>query len=698
MAIIIFGASGFLGGKLMQYFANAKKKAVGTYSNTKKENLIKFSLEKPELKALRINLKDYSHAIICSSITAMDKCKTEADKTYKINVVGTKKLIDQLWSKGITPIFISTDYVFDGKKGNYTEEDARKPVLEYGRHKKEIEEYLMSSKKKYIIVRTAKLYSITGDDETIVNSIIKDLKEGKELRMASDQYLSPTYVEDACKAIELIIDKNIIGTYNVCSDGRISRYELAKAIKETLGITTGKIMPCSLNDFKFQDNRPLDTSMSNRKFKELTNFSFTSIKEAITMIKDMQKITECALCKGKLGGSLELGRQAVSNHFLIRKDYKEKFHPLALAQCTECGLVQLSQRFPAEALKPIHDWIVYLEPEEHLDKLTEDIIKKTQLKPNLKTRFIGVSSKDDSLLERLRKKGYATDRLDLKKDLGVDDEKVGVETIQDRMKPEIMKRIADNKGLFDVVIARHILEHAYNLKEFISAMKTLVKPKGYLMIEVPDCAHGFARLDYPIIWEEHTLYFTPETFKNTIASNGLEIKYYNAFEYALENSLVIMAQNTGKKSDSKKKKNSKSRIKKEILKKEKDAFNNYCKSKDKRKEEIIKFITDNKQDARIAVLGAGHFSCGFINYLGLKDYIDIVIDDNPNKRGLYMPMSRTPILGSEELQRNIKLCLLGVNPRGEENVIARYKDFVTKGGMFYSIFANSRHALPLKDK
>ncbi|HJX05222.1 MAG TPA: class I SAM-dependent methyltransferase [Candidatus Nanoarchaeia archaeon] len=420
------------------------------------------------------------------------------------------------------------------------------------------------------------------------------------------------------------------------------------------------------------------------------------------------------MCEEKLGQSLELGMQPVCNHFLNKKDDKEKLYRLSIVQCQECGLVQLGHRFPSQALKPVHEWITYAEPEEHLDNLTEHIMKtinikesgskakiKAKIKAQMRAKIIGMSFKDDTLLMRLEKNGFAVERLKLKEDLGIEDEHVGVETIQAQLKPDNIKKIIKKKGAADIVIARHILEHAYNLKEFITSLKMLIKPKGYLILEVPDCGCAFERLDYPIIWEEHTLYFTPETFKNTLARNGLDISYFNAFEYALENSLVIIAQLAGPKANSKKA-NSKSSINKEIInkeaiKKEKERFNVFCKSFDKRKTEITKFLKENKTDnSEIALLGAGHFACGFINFLGLKDYVDMVIDDNIHKKGLLMPGSALPIIGSEALLgKKIKLCLLSLNPRTEEKVVQENQEFINQGGIFRSIFASSRYAIKL---
>jgi dTDP-4-dehydrorhamnose reductase len=286
MGILVFGASGFLGGKIMDYYATKQRKTIGTYANNKKNGLVKYDYEFSDLKRFGYDLRDFSHAVICGSITKMDLCRTDPEKTYSVNVIGTKNLIAQLFDAEIIPIFISTDYVYDGSRGLYSEQDERNPVLAYGKYKKEVEDYLLSSKKNYNIVRTARLYDIAGNDDTILFGLIKELNSGRQLTMATDQIFSPTYIDDVSRAIELLIEKKMTGCYNVCSDEAISRYNMVKMIKDELNIGKGKITPCSLRELKFEDNRPLNTSMSNKRIAELTGIRFMNLKEAIDKVKN----------------------------------------------------------------------------------------------------------------------------------------------------------------------------------------------------------------------------------------------------------------------------------------------------------------------------------------------------------------------------------------------------------------------------
>ena len=398
---------------------------------------------------------------------------------------------------------------------------------------------------------------------------------------------------------------------------------------------------------------------------------------------------KCLVCGAQsVGLLLDFGPQPICNRFLTSPEEEEATFPMCVGQCNTCGLVQSLLPVPAEELKPRSDWITYNEPEGHLDRLADTIAAL----PNLTKNSVlgGITFKDDTLLRRMRERGFAqTWRLDPRADLGIADVGVGVETIQDRLNTEAVARIAQSRGKADVVIARHIWEHTSDPAGFVSALKELMTPGGYLILEIPDCERAIASRDYSTIWEEHSLYFTPATFQQSASVCALSVEQYECFPYSLENSLVAItrsAQGTVRPA-----------LLDTLLQKEKERAQDFAAGLPAQREKIGRFFARfRKEQGKVAMLGAGHLAATFINLLQLKEYFTCLVDDNPHKRGSYMPGSRLPIYESSALlEQDIKLCLLSVNAESEDRVIEKNKAFTEAGGTFHSIFPASKHALPV---
>lgn len=400
-------------------------------------------------------------------------------------------------------------------------------------------------------------------------------------------------------------------------------------------------------------------------------------------------MNKCLLCKtNEVRLLLDLGEQPICNRFLTKPDAEEAMFPMCIGQCVTCGLVQSIIPVAAEELRPRSDWITYNEPEGHLDRLADTIAALPGLTNN--STICGISFKDDSLLRRLRERGYLrTWRLDPQGDLGATGAGVGVETIQDCLNKVTCARITQSRGKADVVIARHIWEHTADPARFIDALRGLMTPSGHLVLEIPDCERALASHDYSTVWEEHSLYFTPSTFRHGASLCGLSIEHYDCFPYTLENSLVAISSFAPERSHAK--------LSETLLEAEKQRAIEFSAALPTQREKIGGwFARFREKQGKIAILGAGHLACTFVNLLELKDYIDCLVDDNPQKRGLYMPGSRLPIYESRALiERNIKLCLLSVNAESEDRVIEKNKAFTDAGGIFHSIFPASKHALPI---
>jgi hypothetical protein len=359
---------------------------------------------------------------------------------------------------------------------------------------------------------------------------------------------------------------------------------------------------------------------------------------------------------------------------------------MRLGQCDACGLVQSIMPVSAAELKPRSDWITYNEPEGHLDRLGGLIAALPGLTKGC--AIGGITFKDDSLLRRLRERGFGrTWRLDPQSDLGIGEPGAGVETIQDRLNSASAKRIAGTRARADVVIARHIWEHAADPPGFIEALKELVVPQGYLVLEIPDCERALASCDYSTVWEEHSIYFTPATFRHSAALCGLSLHHYECFPYTLENSLVAIARlDHG---------TARPNLPQAVLETEKQRGQGFAAGLAIQRDKIGNYFARfRKEQGKIAILGAGHLACTFVNLLELKEHIDCLVDDNPHKRGSYMAGSGLPIYESRALlERDIKLCLLSVNAESEDRVIEKNRAFTAAGGIFHSIFPASKHAL-----
>jgi hypothetical protein len=396
------------------------------------------------------------------------------------------------------------------------------------------------------------------------------------------------------------------------------------------------------------------------------------------------------LCHGtSLTSIIDVGPQPISNRYLKTPSEAEELFPIALEQCATCGIVQIDKPVPARALVPPYDWITYNEPEGHLDDLT-DIM--TAL-PGIGRGSVaaGVSFKDDSTLDRLERRGLRRWRLDMRDDLGVADWRpgYGVETIQDRLTPAVADEVVKRRGHADILLVRHILEHATSPPSFVEALKRLIAPHGYVVVEVPDCSRAMDACDYTTIWEEHTLYYTPDTFRNGFQSAGLGVVRSENYPYPFENSLVAIVSPNGASPAS--------APDGAAVERERRRGAAFGEAFNARREKVRSALRAHRRDrGRIALFGAGHLACTFVSVFGVEDTIEFIIDDNPHKRGMYMPGSRLPIVGSSALlEHDITLCLLSLNPIGEEKVIAKNAAFAERGGVFASIFPASAHAMRL---
>ena len=385
---------------------------------------------------------------------------------------------------------------------------------------------------------------------------------------------------------------------------------------------------------------------------------------------------------------LDLGLQPVSNRFLSNSDISEapRF-PMQLRICTDSGLLHIGKTFPVDELKPRYEWLTCFEPEDHLDDLVDRLIALPDVTKC--STFGAYSFKDDSTLRRLERRGYAkTWRIDPAQDLGVVDKCANVETYQSVATRERGEKVKERYGAADVFIVRHVVEHAFDLPEFIDFIRCMVRPGGYIVWELPDCEGALKVGDCTTLWEEHAFYFTGFTFRHLLQAAGFSVVHFESVPYVLENSIVAIVREAAPGTSVAEPDGAS--VAGEVAR-----ATDFAQAFVRRRTAVrAKLEAIHRERGPIALFGAGHLSVAFLSLMGVADLIACVLDDNPNKKGMRMPLGGLQILGSETLYSGgIRTCLLGLNPQNQPKVVASHARFAESGGIFASIFPGSKYDL-----
>jgi hypothetical protein len=393
----------------------------------------------------------------------------------------------------------------------------------------------------------------------------------------------------------------------------------------------------------------------------------------------------CRICLHATELLLDFGPQPLCNRFLREASVAEVRHPLRLDQCPQCGLLQLAEPVPAEVLKPPQP-MLYNEPEWHLDQLVKQIAALPGVEAD--ANICGLTYKEASTIARLRQRGFLNALcLDVRRDLGIQDPAAGVETVQEQISSGVLSGQAARRGRYQVVIARHILEHAHDLQRFVGGLRGLLAAGGYLIFEIPDFTASVQGGNYATIWEEHVVYFTKATFPAVLQRLGLVVRELFTYPSALEDLLVGVAQAADLGRDSAAQDTD---VSAELMQGQR-----YAAMLPAVREAWRHVLAGERAAGRqVALLGAGHLAIMFLNLLELRDVVDFVVDDDPAKSNQSLPGSRLQVYPSDALyERPVRMCLTSVAPENESKVLARHHRFLALGGRLVSIFPGTERHL-----
>lgn len=299
MKLLVIGGSGLLGYKLAKK-SSEKYETFLTYNfrPVNLEGCTALKLDKCDREAVFELLEKIRPDVVIdtAALHNVDYCETHPEEAWKVNVEGTRNVAEACKRIGAKIIFISTDYVFDGEKGCYTEEDAPNPLSYYAKTKLEAEKIIQSLGIRYVIARPSVIYgwnpnevlglkSSSGKSVNFVVWALQKLERGEEIKAVTDQYNCPTLADNLAEALLIMAASEKQGIYHTAGKECVNRYQFTLKVAEVFNLDKSLIKPVTSEIFKQIAKRPkkccLDVSKAERDF----GIKFLTVEEGLKLMK-----------------------------------------------------------------------------------------------------------------------------------------------------------------------------------------------------------------------------------------------------------------------------------------------------------------------------------------------------------------------------------------------------------------------------
>lgn len=279
MNVIITGSNGLLGQHLVPLFAEDGRYhviATGRGNNRSRlyENCTYEAVNLRTAASVQQLVEKYQPAVIihAGAMSQVDECEKNKDACWDTNVGATRYLVQAAEKCNAFFLFLSTDFVFDGLKGPYTEEDLVNPICYYGSSKAAAERIVANSKLQWAIVRTVLVYGISRDSHrnNMISWVKNNLEQGKKIKVVDDQFRTPTLCQDLATGCKLIADKKATGIFNISGKDTLTPYDMAVQIGQYFKLDTRLIEKVDSKSLRQPAPRPLKTGLViDKAIKEL---------------------------------------------------------------------------------------------------------------------------------------------------------------------------------------------------------------------------------------------------------------------------------------------------------------------------------------------------------------------------------------------------------------------------------------------
>ena len=386
--------------------------------------------------------------------------------------------------------------------------------------------------------------------------------------------------------------------------------------------------------------------------------------------------TNCNNCgSAELVKSIDLGSMPIAHRLKSLSDEPEECFPLSLQLCKRCGLIQIAEPIDPEVLYRGYNYCFSTwKAQPHAVLQAKDLVQKTGGKA-----IFEVACNDGMFMELLREAGCG-------RVAGVEPNAVaasiargkGFPVYEEMLTETICRKAVEEYGPFSAVVARQVVEHLPDLQNFFSCAEILLSPDGCLFIDVPDIQGHLHCGDVTFIWEEHVNYFTEDVLRYSIESRGFRILSMKRYAYS-GGIMEIYAKRD-------------SAIQPQvpdplILEKHLHLFTDRCRQVTENLKRSLSRLRSGGW--KVTLYGVGCRASTLVNGLSLNSYIDYALDDQEQRRGMYMAGGHIHIRNPESINESGSplVCLLAVNQENDQSVKVRISSLARNRIHFVSMLS-----------
>ena len=299
MKILLTGANGLLGQNLVYSLFMSGHTVVATgkgpcrfdYSGSDRVRYYELDIvDYQDWKRLQEREESFDQIIHGAALTQVDHCELNKEEAYNVNVKAVQYLLE-LFEPQKTPIlYVSTDFVFDGEKGNYEEEDTTGPVNWYGQTKVDAENLVRKYAGPWSIARTCLVYGQVryGTRANIISWVKENLENDRPIKVVSDQWRTPTFVLDLVAGIQLMIDKKAEGIFHISGEEGMTPFDMALQTAAYFGLKNDLIEKVNASVFTQPGKRPPQTGFNINKAKKELGFQPVPFSMGLKLFSNKQ--------------------------------------------------------------------------------------------------------------------------------------------------------------------------------------------------------------------------------------------------------------------------------------------------------------------------------------------------------------------------------------------------------------------------